>query len=149
MATSRAVLGIGFADRRVGLPLDDVAPGSVGIVVVPSHVARVGREPGGQVVFGPPGTGVVRLAPTLEPFLSGPVRHFLTWSDANAKAIAAGDDSLSVELDGQTWTQSVGGPQKYHAKSLKELRRKFAEVKEVEPLRDILAKAGCLEWLEA
>jgi len=89
------------------------------------------------------------LAPTLEPFLSGPVRHFLTWSDANAKAIAAGDDSLSVELDGQTWTQSVGGPQKYHAKSLKELRRKFAEVKEVEPLRDILAKAGCLEWLEA
>ena len=87
------------------------------------------------------------LGPTLEPFLAQEVRLFLTWSAANAEAIAAGVDKMTVDLDGKTWSQSVGGPQKYHAKSLKELRRKYGEVSEDAELRGILDRAGCLPFL--
>lgn len=87
------------------------------------------------------------LAPTLEPILREDVRLFLTWSDANAAAIAAGADSLEVDLDGRRWTQTVGGPQKYHAKSLGVIRRKFAEVSGDEELRTLLDRTGCLALL--
>ena len=89
------------------------------------------------------------LGNTLEPILAEPVRVFLTWSDANAKAIAGATDSMAVELDGQHWTQDVGGPQKYHAKSLKELRRKYSELRENAELAGILERTGCLGLLEA
>ena len=71
------------------------------------------------------------------------------WSDANAKAIAAGAPDMSVELDGTTWSQSVGGPQKYHAKSLAELRRKFADVSDHAELIGVLQDAGCLDLLQS
>ena len=87
------------------------------------------------------------LSATLSPFLKGPVRIFLTWSDANAKAISAAAPDLSVELDGIVWSQSVGGPQKYHAKSLAELRRKFVEVSNQEKLVAVLENVGCLQSL--
>ncbi len=87
------------------------------------------------------------LAPTLEPILREDVRLFLVWSDANATAIAAGADSLEVDLDGRRWTQTVGGPQKYHAKSLGVIRRKFAEVSGDAELRDLLDRTGCLAFL--
>ena len=87
------------------------------------------------------------LAPTLEPFLREEVRLFLTWSAANADAIGSGAEELTVDLDGKKWTQSVGGPQKYHAKSLKEIRRKYAEVARDPELRGILERAGCLPFL--
>ena len=45
---------------------------------------------------------------------------FLPWSTANAAAIAAGDKSFETSLAGARWTQE---PQKYHARSLAELRR--------------------------
>ena len=87
------------------------------------------------------------ICESLEPFLGGPVRHFLTWSSANADAIAQGADEMQTEIDGQPWTQSVGGPQKYHAKSLKELRRKFAAVPDSPALTSLLDRTGCLQWL--
>ena len=87
------------------------------------------------------------LAPTMEPFLRQEVRLFLQWSAKNAEAIASGADKMSVDLDGRTWTQSVGGPQKYHAKSLKEIRRKYHLVQNEEPLRSILDRTGCLPFL--
>ncbi len=87
------------------------------------------------------------LAPTLEPFLQQEVRHFLKWSDANAKAIASGAEDLTVDLDGKSWTQTVGGPQKYHAKTLKEIRRKYASCRDSAGLNAILESTGCLEWL--
>ena len=89
------------------------------------------------------------LGDTLEPILAEPVRVFLTWSDANAKAIAGGEDSMQVDLEGQSWNQSVGGPQKYHAKSLKELRRKYSELRDNSELTGILERTGCLGLLEA
>jgi glutathione S-transferase len=92
------------------------------------------------------------LQPTLEPLLASEVRAFLVWSSANAEAIASKAESMSVDLGpsgGARWEQSVGGPQKYHAKSLKELRRKFAAASTNGALCDILSRCGCLEPLQS
>lgn len=81
------------------------------------------------------------LAPTLEPLLESMVgRLFLPWSVANANAIAQGDDSFSVMLDGRTWTQK---PQKYHARSLVALREKYAAIKDKRAIDTVLDQAGC------
>jgi len=86
-----------------------------------------------------------RLAATLEPLLAQQVgRLFLPWSAANALAIAAGDETFSVELDGCTWSQK---PQKYHARSLAEIRRKYAALANTSGLDPILERTGCLEFL--
>jgi glutathione S-transferase len=87
------------------------------------------------------------LEPTLLPFLEGPVgRLFMPWTLANEKAIAAGSEEFSVELDGRTWTQR---PQKYHAKSLRALREKYAAVPDKAALDPLLDRAGCLAALRA
>ncbi len=85
------------------------------------------------------------LLPTLEPLLEQDVgRLFLPWSDANAKAIAAGQEEFRVDLAGRTWTQK---PQKYHAKSLGVLRQRYADVADPSALDPILKRTGCLEWV--
>ncbi len=87
------------------------------------------------------------LAPTLAPVLERQVgRLFLPWSDANAKAIAAGEEELRVSLGGQTWDQK---PQKYHARSLSALRRRYRTVADRSALDPILERTGCLVWLQA
>jgi glutathione S-transferase len=87
------------------------------------------------------------LLPTLFPLLERQVgRLFLPWSDANARAIAAGSEEFSVELAGVRWTQK---PQKYHAKSLAELRRRHAALHDRTALDPILERSGCLRWLRA
>ena len=63
---------------------------------------------------------------------------------ANARAIANGDAEFSVELAGRTWVQ---GPQKYHARSLKALRERYAALPETARLDPILEQTGCLGWL--
>eukprot|EP00434_Breviolum_minutum_P031795 symbB.v1.2.028121.t1/scaffold2940.1/size66828/1 len=89
------------------------------------------------------------LAPTLEPLIASQVKLFLRWSDANAKALDAKKKDFVVDLgDGQVWSQSVGGPQRYHAKSLKELRRKFSALdSERQEVEAVLQRCGCLELL--
>merc|ERR1712113_1226043 len=87
------------------------------------------------------------LGETLEPLLSSQVSMFLRWSDANAQAVAAGKQELSVNLGRAVWKQSVSGPQRYHAKSLAEIRRKYAAVSETKELSGILGRCGCLELL--
>jgi glutathione S-transferase len=85
------------------------------------------------------------LAPTLMPLLRDQVGGlFLPWSDANARALAAGDEEFSVELASGTWTQK---PQKYHARSLAALRKRYAEVGDTSALDPILEQADCLRWL--
>lgn len=71
---------------------------------------------------------------------------FLPWSDANAKALAAGEEEFSVELASGTWTQK---PQKYHARSLKALRERYAAVPDKTGLDPILERSGCLRWLQS
>merc|ERR1712151_1174249 len=83
------------------------------------------------------------LAPTLEPFLGSHVKHFLSWTVANADAVKSGAKELTVDLDGQQWWQTVGGPQKYHVKSLAELRRKYQAVGDRHGLDEVLDRCGC------
>jgi len=85
------------------------------------------------------------LEPTLAPLLAEEVAgRFLPWSDANARALAAGAEELRVELGGRPFAQT---PQKYHAKSLGVLRRRYAAVSDKSRLDPILEKTGCLAWL--
>ena len=85
------------------------------------------------------------LAPTLTPLLSREVGAlFLPWSAANAAAIARGDKSFTMNLGGAEWSQE---PQKYHARSLAEIRRKFTAAKGAAGLEPLLASTGCLAGL--
>jgi hypothetical protein len=42
------------------------------------------------------------------------------------------------------WTQE---PQKYHARSLGEIRKKYAVAKDAPGLDEVLKNASCLRWL--
>lgn len=85
------------------------------------------------------------LAGTLTPILTEQIAGlFLPWDDANARAVLAGDEEFSVELAGETWTQK---PQRYHAKSLGELRKKYATVQHSAALDAVMDKTGCQAWL--
>lgn len=84
------------------------------------------------------------IAPTLTPLLENIGAYFLPWSQANAEALAAERDEFSVELAGQTYRQQ---PQKYHAKSLKAIRAKYAPLAEDKNLAAILEQAGCRQYL--
>ncbi len=68
----------------------------------------------------------------------------MPWTLANEKAIAAGDEEFSVKLDSGAWTQK---PQKYHAKSLRALREKYAAVADKGAVDPVLERAGCLAGL--
>jgi hypothetical protein len=85
------------------------------------------------------------LAPTLNPLLESEVgRLFLPWSVANAQAITRDDETFSVPLADNTWTQK---PQKYHARSLVALRDKYAKAADKGALDAALATVGCLALL--
>ncbi len=85
------------------------------------------------------------LAPTLMPLLEEEVAGvFLPWSVANAAAIAGEQKSFEITLAGAAWSQE---PQKYHARSLAELRRKFAAARSAPGLEAILGESGCLAYL--
>jgi len=83
-----------------------------------------------------------RLEPTLAPLLHDEVGAvFFPWTLANERALAAGADALTCTLDGRPFTQA---PQKYHAKSLAVLRRRYAALEDRADLDPILARTGCL-----
>jgi glutathione S-transferase len=87
------------------------------------------------------------LEPTLFPLLETQVgAQFLPWSDANAKAIAAGQEEFTVQLLGKPYTQK---PQKYHARSLAALRARYAALPAGDraQLDPLLTRAGCLRWM--
>jgi hypothetical protein len=85
------------------------------------------------------------LAPTLMPLLKEEVGAlFLPWTVANAAAIERGDKSFEMTLGGASWSQE---PQKYHARALAEIRRKYAAAKSAPGLEAILKESGCLPFL--
>jgi glutathione S-transferase len=85
------------------------------------------------------------LAPTLMPLLKDEVAGlFLPWSMANAAAVTRDDKSFETSLAGVPWSQV---PQKYHARSLAEIRRKYAAAKGSAGLDVILTESGCLKYL--
>lgn len=85
------------------------------------------------------------LAPTLLPLLRDEVGAvFLSWTTANARALAAGEKEFEVVLDGQPFRQET---QKYHARSLEVLRRRYASLADRGALDPVLEETGCLRWL--
>jgi glutathione S-transferase len=85
------------------------------------------------------------LAPTLRPLLADEIgRVFLPWTAANARALAAGEKTFSLSLDGAPFSQET---QKYHAKSYAALRARYAALGERAALDPILEDAGCRRWL--
>ena len=71
---------------------------------------------------------------------------FLPWSTANAAAIASDAKTFDVVLAGNAWSQE---PQKYHARSLAEIRRKYQAARGNSALDVVLTRSGCLRWLAA
>ncbi|NJN52866.1 MAG: glutathione S-transferase family protein [Gammaproteobacteria bacterium] len=84
------------------------------------------------------------LRGTLEPLIEIVGKYFLPWSAANAAALDEGRDSFTVALAGENYTQP---PQKYHAKSLKALKAKYAAVKDKTALDPILERNGCKRFI--
>lgn len=87
----------------------------------------------------------IRLGPTLMPLLRDEIGTiFFPWTLANAAALAAGQKQFSLALGGRPYSQEA---QKYHAKSLRVLRQRYAAVADKSALDPILREASCLEAL--
>ncbi|MFO1158196.1 MAG: glutathione S-transferase family protein [Reyranellaceae bacterium] len=87
------------------------------------------------------------LAPTLLPLLTQEVAGlFLPWSAANEAAVKRDDKTFETSLAGTPWSQT---PQKYHARSLAEIRHKYKAVGAAPRLAAILEQTGCLRYLAA
>jgi glutathione S-transferase len=89
------------------------------------------------------------LGETLAPILREQVGAlFLPWSDANARALAAGEKRFAVDLAGRRFEQDA---QKYHAKSLAALRARYQALPAAARahLDPVLEAADCLAWLAA
>lgn len=86
-----------------------------------------------------------RLAPTLMPLLRDEIAGlFLPWSVANAAALVRGEEKFTVTLQGKPFAQET---QKYHARSLGILQRRYAALKDNAALANLLKESGCLEYL--
>ena len=121
----------------------DPTPGAIMRARAPRTLAWIERmlEPTARGAFEP----WPALAPTLMPLLRDEIGAlFLPWSDANARALAAGEKTFTVTLDGTSFTQET---QKYHAKSLAVLRARYANVADRGDLDPVLTAAGCARWL--
>ena len=121
----------------------DPTPGAIMRASAPNVMGWIQRmvAPRAEGGFEP----LAALAPTLTPLLTQEVGAlFLPWSAANAAAIGHGHKSFTISLGGAEWTQE---PQKYHARSLAEIRRKFAAAKAATGLEPLLAATGCLVGL--
>jgi glutathione S-transferase len=121
----------------------DPTPGAIMRAQAPKVMAWVQR------MLAPKNEGAFEawpaLAPTLMPLLKDEVAGlFLPWSAANAAAVAAGHKSFEATLGGAGWSQE---PQKYHARSLGEIRRKYATAQDAPGLDVILRESGCLKYL--
>lgn len=89
------------------------------------------------------------LLPTLLPLLKTELaERFLPWTDAVTRAMHDEQDSLTVEMNGSPFVHSIGGPQKYHVKSLKVLREKYQRVGANQELDSILSSTGCKPFLQ-
>jgi len=121
----------------------DPTPGAIVRAEAPAVVAWIDR------MLAPRAAGEWEpweaLEATLLPLLRDEVGAvFLPWTLANARAVEAGEKTFTVTLDGAPFTQE---PQRYHAKSLGVLRRRYAAVADRTRLDAILERAGCLAAL--
>jgi glutathione S-transferase len=121
----------------------DPTPGAIMRASAPHTLAWIARmlEPRAAGELEP----WAALRPTLLPLLRDEVGGvFLPWSAANARALAAGERTFTVPLDGTAFSQET---QKYHAKSLAALRAKYAGLRDRAAVDAALADTGCVERL--
>ncbi len=85
-----------------------------------------------------------KLEPTLGPLLHNVGNFFLPWSSANTNALKQNKTQFSVNLNNEKYTQQ---PQKYHAKSLESLKKRFQEIRDPKQIKSILTDYDCLQWL--
>jgi glutathione S-transferase len=83
------------------------------------------------------------LVPVLEQEMA---RRFLPWMEANHRAWRAGQEETSLTMCGAPFRQKTF---KYQARTLDELRRKFATVSDNRALVDLLDETGCLAVLRS
>ena len=133
-----------FADFGIAAQIHQASTDPTGATLVPERTlawCRGMQDPRAQGPF----ETWESLGPTLSPILAEEVgTRFLPWSDANARALADGAETFTVALAGEAWTQA---PQRYHARSLKVLRDKYAAVGDRSALDPILDETGCLPRL--
>lgn len=101
----------------------DPTPGAIMRDTAPNTLAWINRmlDPGDEGPF----ESWASLKATLTPLLRDEVAAvFLPWTRANAAAVAAGQTTFSVQLPDGPFSQET---QKYHARSLAALGKKYAE----------------------
>jgi glutathione S-transferase len=124
--------------------LSDPTPGALMRATAPNVIAWIER------MLHPGSEGAFETWDTLRHGLTALLRDevgaiFFPWSLANARALAAGEKSFEMSLDGKPYTQET---QKYHAKSLAALRARYAAVADKSTLDPILRQTGCYEGLQ-
>ena len=133
-----------FADFGIAAQVWQLSTDPTGSGLIPPRTLAWCREMQDPKAHGPFETWPA-LAPTLMPLLAEEVgSRFLPWSDANARAIAEEAEEFTVNLAGDRWAQK---PQRYHARSLRVLRDRYAGLGENADLDQVLEAAGCLNWL--
>lgn len=81
------------------------------------------------------------LEPSLSPFLKSQIsQRFIPWTLANEQALAQNQAELEVTILGEQWRQK---PQKYHAKSLQQLRVKYQAISATESVDAMLQDINC------
>ena len=89
------------------------------------------------------------LSDTLMPILKEEIGEiFLPWTSEITKSMLEEKEELSVKIKGREFKHSIGGPQKYHVKSLAVLKSKFASFKGNQLLENILLETNCLGFLQ-
>ena len=124
-----------YSDPTCGRHLSQNAPAVV------RWIERM-DSPKAQGEFENLGNVLPSLRPLLEEQVAG---RFLPWSLANARALEAGEKETALEFDGLPYVQKTF---KYHAWSLEQLKKKFADVSNDPVLRDLLAETGCSPYLD-
>ncbi|MFP3942802.1 MAG: glutathione S-transferase family protein, partial [Alphaproteobacteria bacterium] len=123
-------------DPTPGLLMQELAPNVLAYVERMLHPSAYGGFEGWET-----------LAPTLTPLLRDEIAGvFLPWSQANADALERGEERFTVDIGGRPFTQNT---QKYHAKSLGVLRKRFATLDAPEWLARVLDETGCADYLKA
>jgi glutathione S-transferase len=102
--------------------------------------AYVARMQAPQPADGAAYESLEALEPTLAPLLMRQIGGiYLAFTEANAQAHAGGG-SIALEIGGHAFSQ---GPQRYAGRAFQELRRKRAQLPDLEALSALLAATGC------
>lgn len=122
--------------------LSDPTPGAMIRTQAPRVAAWCERmrAPKDEGAIAPLGAFVAQLSPLLRQEIAG---LYLPWMQANAEAVANDQSYLEATLENLRFSQA---PQRYAAKALSEIKRKYA-LTDSEPLVALMEESGCAPFL--